>query len=72
MSTPLGNHLLADEVMVVVQLQNLDNLGQEVCVLVGQGSNKTLSSSQKSLFVTLRVDNLPNIISEEWLPANFC
>lgn len=57
-STPLGDHFLADEVVVVVQLQDLDNLRQELGVRVGQRSNKTLSASQKSLLVAFRVDNL--------------
>lgn len=52
--------------MVVVQLQNFDNLLQEVRVRLGQGPNQTLSTSQKRLFVTLRVDDLPNMLVNQW------
>lgn len=58
LGSPLGNDVLADEVVVVVQMENLNNSLVHLGVLVARSSNETLSATEKSLLVTIGGDNL--------------
>lgn len=58
LGAPVGDHLLADEVVVVVELQDLDNKGEDVGVLGAELSEETLGTAEKCLLVALGSNNL--------------
>ncbi|KAJ6444658.1 polysaccharide deacetylase [Purpureocillium lavendulum] len=51
LGAPLGHHLLADEVVVVVELENLDNLLVHVGVVSGEAAEEALRAAKKGLLV---------------------
>lgn len=62
--SPLGDDFLADEVVVVVQLEGLDDLRVHVGVLLGQLADETLGSTKKGLLVALSSDDLGTAMLE--------
>jgi len=58
LGTPLCDNLLADEVVVVVELQDLDNLGVKLGVFLAILTDESLRASEESLLMTLRADDL--------------
>ncbi|KAI6751204.1 hypothetical protein HG530_014118 [Fusarium avenaceum] len=53
--SPLGYDVLADEIVVVVELEDLDNRLEHLGILGCQSADETLGSSEKSLLMTLRI-----------------
>lgn len=60
LGTPLLDDLLADKVMVVVELEDLDNLRVNIRVLLGQVSKQTFGSTKQGSFVALGGNDLDN------------
>lgn len=61
LGTPLLDNLLTDEVEVVVELQDLDDLGVDVRVVLGEVTEETLGTTKESPFVLLAVDDLVHV-----------
>lgn len=57
LGSPLLDHLLADEIVVVVQLQDLHDLQKDVWVFLEERSNEALSSAKQSLLALLLATN---------------
>ena len=58
LGSPLGYDVLADEIVVVVQLEDLDNRLVHFRMLVAQSPNKAFRTAKQSLLVALRADDL--------------
>jgi hypothetical protein len=58
LGAPRCHDLLADEVVVVVQLENLDHLREDLRVVVTQIAQQTLGATEEGLLVLLAIDDL--------------
>lgn len=58
LAAPLESDLFAEEVVVVVELQDLDDLVEDVRVILDEVADETLSAAEEGLFMTLRGDEL--------------
>ena len=58
LAAPLGEGLLRDQVVLVVQLEDLDDLVVDVRMLFGDLGDESLRATQDRLLVALRGDDL--------------
>ncbi len=63
LGTPLDGNLLADQVVMVVELQDLDSLRVRIGILFGKVSEETLGTAKEVSLMTISSHNLEKGIS---------